>query len=108
MEKGEIISINSCALDVTVEEFNKKDLEEAGVLIDYDSDNEIEINSNKRNKKRPSYQSSWSRWIFLGILMVRLVIVMFAGHVLIEQQEKSFFSNSATTEIVYLIENEYI
>ena len=64
MEKGEIISINSCALDVTVEEFNKKDLEEAGVLIDYDSDNEIEINSNKRNKKRPSYQSSWSRWIF--------------------------------------------
>ena len=108
MEKGEIISINSCALDVTVEEFNKKDLEEAGVLIDYDSDNEIEINSNKRNKKRRSYLSSWCRWIFLGILKVLLVIVMFAGHVLIEQHEKSFFSNSATTEIVYLIENEYI
>lgn len=102
MEKSEVISINSCALDLTLEEFNKKDLQEAGVLIDYDSDTELEINSNKGCKKRPR----GSRWIFLGILMVLLFIVMSVGFTLIEHQEKTVSSNTTMIETVYLMEEK--
>lgn len=108
MEKSEVISINSCALDVKVEEFNKKDLQEAGVLIDYDCENEIEINSNKRNKKTPGNQSRWLKFIFLGVLMILLLIVIRVGFVLIDQKETSEFSNFKMNEIVYLIEEDCI
>lgn len=104
MENSDVVSINSCALDVAIEEFNKKDLQEAGVLIDYDQENEIKIDQ-KKYKKRPS--QGWLRLVFFGILLICLCVVMSVGYALIEDQERIDTSNQLSNLMIQSIEREF-
>lgn len=103
MENSDVVSINSCALDVTIEEFNKKDLQEAGVLIDYNQETEIKIDQNK-DKKRSS--NGWIRFFYLGILVIFLCLIMRIGFILIEDQNVIGVSNEISYVIPYSSETD--
>ena len=106
MEKYETISINSCNFDGIVEEFNKQDLQEAGVFIDYDHNNEINGNPDKSNKNNSNH-SKWIKLIFLGVLMILLVIVMCVGYILMNKQESTLDVNQSSIQAIELSKSDF-
>lgn len=87
MEKGEIATMNSYALDTSIEEFNKEQLEEAGVVIDYDQISSMKKIKVERANRSPKKNNKYLRWIFLGFLFLALFIIMYIGNQLIDSRQ---------------------
>lgn len=102
MEKGGIATMNSYALDTSIEEFNKEHLEEAGVVIDYDQINSLNKIKVERTNKPPKKNHKYLRWIFLGFLFLALFIIMYIGNQLIESRQMKLDDQQA---IVILNQN---
>lgn len=87
MEKGEIVTMNSYALESSIEEFNKEHLEEAGVVIDYNQISSMKKIKVEQTNKSDKKNNKYLRWIFLGFLFLALFIIMHIGNQLIESRQ---------------------
>lgn len=105
MEKSEITPITSYVLDPSIEEFNKEELEEAGVVIDYDQQTyqkEIRLRPNQKPGPR---KHRHIRWIFLGVLVLFLYLIMQLGEYLINDRagdESKIASNVVDVRVNHL------
>ena len=86
MGKSGITPINSYVLDPSIEEFNKEELKEAGVVIDYDQQTYPKKIRLHQDKKPSPKKYRHVRWLFLGILVLFLYIIMQLGEYLINDR----------------------
>ena len=101
MEKSEITPINSYVLDPSIEEFNKEKLKEAGVVIDYNQQTYRKKFRLYQGKKTGPKKYCHMRWLFFGILVLFLYIIIRLGECLInDRNHNDIYITSSIVENV--------
>ena len=100
MEKNDMtpIGCNNC---LVYEEFNKEDLKEAGVVLEYKDDVIKEKDSNDRNvtKKR----KDWLRCLMFLFLVLSFLLLIFVGNLRLSNHEPEVKSGLEQRDFTSLI-----
>ncbi|MBQ1770279.1 MAG: hypothetical protein IIZ99_06175, partial [Turicibacter sp.] len=96
MEKNDMtpIGCNNC---LVYEEFNKEDLKEAGVVLEYKD--EKGINDKNKNKKK----KDWLRCLMFLFLVLSFLLLVFVGSLKILSEESEVKSGLEQGELTSLI-----
>lgn len=96
MEKNDMtpIGCNNC---LVYEEFNKEDLKEAGVVLEYKD--EKGINDKNKNKKK----KDWLRCLMFLFLVLSFLLLVFVGDLKISNEQSDVQSGLEQGELTSLI-----
>ena len=96
MEKNDMtpIGCNNC---LVYEEFNKEDLKEAGVVLEYKD--EKGINDKNKNKKK----KDWLRCLMFLFLVLSFLLLVFIGDLKISNEQSDVQSGLEQGELTSLI-----
>lgn len=96
MEKNDMtpIGCNNC---LVYEEFNKEDLKEAGVVLEYKD--EKGINDKNKNKKK----KDWLRCLMFLFLVLSFLLLVFVGDLKISNEQSDLQSGLEQGELTSLI-----
>lgn len=100
MEKNDItpMGCNNC---LVYEEFNKEDLKEAGVVLEYT--NHVTKEQNYNGKKETRKRKDWLRYLMFLFLVLSFLLLIFVGSLRISSYENEIEKSTEYSDFTSLI-----